>query len=224
MPRYYGVFLDIQDRHCVVIGGDEHEALRKVRYLLDCGARVTVVSPESDTCDAISELTRASEINHVPRRFRAGDLDEAWLAIVADTSNKETNELIRKAAEERNVLLNVMDVTHLCNFIAPALVHRKDVTVAISTSGTSPALARRLRERMSDAEQCTCLQWADLGPMIAEVRGEVRASNLPLKPDDWAESITNEVLRQFQSGEPGTARKTLIDALHERASEHQTHA
>ena len=224
MPRYYGVFLDIQDRHCVVIGGDEHEALRKVRYLLDCGARVTVVSPETESCDAITELTRAGKIKHVPRRFRAGDLDEAWLAIVADTSSEETNELIRKEAEQRNVLLNVMDVTHLCNFIAPALVHRKDVTVAISTSGTSPALARRLRERMSDAEQCTCLQWADLGPMIADVRGEVRAGNLPLKPDDWAESITDEVLRQFQSGEPEIARKILIDALHERASEHQTHA
>lgn len=217
MPRYYGVFLDVRGRKCVVIGGDEHEALRKVRYLLDCGAEVTVIAPKAHTCSEIQELAAQGEVRSIPRNYQQGDLADVWLAIVADTSDVAVNETIRNEAEGRNVLLNVMDVTHLCNFIAPALIHREDVTVAVSTAGTSPALARRLRERMSDTDTCTCLQWADIGPMLADVRREVRAKNVPLKPDDWAESITDEILETFQHGEHAAARQMLTDALNSRA-------
>ena len=217
MPRYYGAFLDVKGRRCAVIGGDEHEALRKVRYLIQCGADVTVIAPTSETCAALTELARSGEVVHVSRRYRRGDLSGMWLAIVADTSDVVANEVIREEAEQHNILLNVMDVTHLCNFIAPALVHRGDVTVAVSTAGTSPALARRLRERMSDTEYCQCLQWADLGPILSGVRAEVRSNKLPLIPDDWAVSITDVVLAEFQSGNPEKARQTLLDALHQRA-------
>ena len=217
MPRYYGVFLDLHGRKCVVIGGDGHEALRKVRYLLECGAGVTVIAPTEQTCSEIRASAARGEVNHVPRNYQHGDLNDAWLVIVADTSDDAVNDAIRDETEQRNVLLNVMDVTHLCNFIAPALIHRADVTVAVSTAGTSPALARRLRERMSDAESCQCLQWADIGPMLADVRQEVRAKSLPLKPDDWAESITDEILATFQSGDQAAAREMLVDALNSRA-------
>lgn len=217
MPRYYGVFLDLHGRKCVVIGGDAHEALRKVRYLLECGADVTVIAPHERTCDEIQALATRGEVLYIPRIYQTGDLEEAWLVIVADTSDFAINETIRDDAEASNVLLNVMDVTHMCNFIAPALIHREDVTVAVSTAGTSPALARRLRERMSDPEYCQCLQWADIGPMLADVRRDVRAQSLPLKPDDWAESITDEILATFQAGDHATARQMLVDALNSRA-------
>ena len=217
MPRYYGVFLDLHGRNCVVIGGDAHEALRKVRYLLECGGDVTVIAPSEQTCSEIREFAARGEVNHVPRNYQHGDIDDAWLVIVADTSDDAVNDAIRDEAEQRNILLNVMDVTHLCNFIAPALIHREDVTVAVSTAGTSPALARRLRERMSDAESCQCLQWADIGPMLADVRQEVRAKSLPLKPDDWAESITDEILTTFQRGDQSAAREMLVNALNSRA-------
>ena len=201
----------------MVIGGDDHEALRKVRYLIQCGADVTIIAPVSETCPALTELAASGGIQHIRRRYRRGDLRGMWLAIVADTSDVVANDEIREEAEQRNILLNVMDVTHLCNFIAPALVHRGDVTVAVSTAGTSPALARRLRERISDAENCQCLQWADLGPILTDVRAEVRAKELPLFPDDWAVSITDEILSQFQNGNPDQARRTLLDALQQRA-------
>jgi siroheme synthase-like protein len=111
-----------------------------------------------------------------------------------------------------------MDVTPLCNFIAPAIIHRQDVTVAVSTAGTSPALARRLRERMTDTDYCQCLRWADMGPMLADVRVEVRGRKLPITPDDWAESITNKMLKQFESGDKDGARAMLVSALEERAA------
>ena len=217
MPRYYGVFVDIKDRRCLVFGGDPHEGERKVRYLLECGGNVTLVSPKEETSDNLIAMAESGEIEWVKRRYESGDLEGAWIAIVADTSDAETNEAVSHEAAERNVLLNVMDVTHLCTFIAPALIQREDVTVAVSTAGTSPALARRLRERISDREYCRCLQWADVGPMLADVRTDVRSRHLPVTPDDWADSITEKMLNAFQEGNPGLARKMLVNALEERA-------
>ena len=217
MPRYYGVFIDVQDRRCLVFGGDPHEGERKVRYLLECGANVTLHSPEDDTSPNLKEMAHKGDIEWVQRGYQDGDLEGAWVVIVADTSDPAVNEAISSEAAERNVLLNVMDVTPLCTFIAPALIQREDVTVAVSTAGTSPALARRLRERISDHDYCQCLQWADMGPMLADVRKDVRSRELPITPDDWAESITNEMLREFQNDDPEAARKMLVDALEERA-------
>ena len=217
MPRYYPIFLDVQDRKAVVFGGD-HEAERKVRYLIDCGADVTLVSPESDLTTGLQEMTGRGSINWERRGYRPGDLEGAWLAIVADTSDDETNRLIHEEARERNVVLNVMDVTHLCTFIAPAIVHRNDVTVAVSTAGTSPALARRLRERMSDTQHCRCLQWADMGPLLAEVRTDVRARRVPVTPDDWQESMTDDLLERFGSGDEAGAKAELTCRLETRGS------
>ena len=217
MPRYYGVFVDIQNRRCLVFGGDPHEGERKVKYLLECGGQVTLFSPEDDTSDDLKTLANAGEIDWVKRRYQSGDLAGAWVVIVADTSDSNINHAISVEAAERNILLNVMDVTPLCTFIAPALIQRQDVTVAVSTAGTSPALARRLRERISDHDYCRCLQWADMGPMLADVRKDVRSRELPVTPDDWAQSITDDMLGAFQNGEPDAARDMLVEALEHRA-------
>ncbi len=221
MPRYYGVFVDIQDRRCLVFGGDPHEGERKVRYLLECGGKVTLFSPEDDTSPNLMEMAESGEIEWVKRRYQTGDLAGAWVVIVADTSDNSINQAISVEAAERNVLLNVMDVTPLCTFIAPALIQRQDVTVAVSTAGTSPALARRLRERISDHDYCRCLQWADMGPMLADVRKDVRSRELPVTPDDWAQSITDEMLRAFQNDDPDAAREMLVTALEDRAKLNQ---
>ncbi len=217
MPRYYGVFVDIQDRRCLVFGGDAHEGERKVKYLLECGGQVTLFSPEDEISDNLKSMAHSGEIDWIDRRYQSGDLSGAWIVIVADTSDPVINRAISIEAAERNILLNVMDVTPLCTFIAPALIQRQDVTVAVSTAGTSPALARRLRERISDHDYCRCLQWADMGPMLAEVRKDVRARELPVTPNDWAQSITDDMLRAFQNGEPDAARDMLVEALERRA-------
>lgn len=212
LPRYYPIFLDVQDRKAVVFGGD-HEAERKARYLVECGANVTLFSPESALTTGLQELTKRGSIDLVPRGYIPGDLEGAWLAIVADTSDDETNRVIHEEARDRNIVLNVMDVTHLCTFIAPAIVHRKDVTVAVSTAGTSPALARRLRERISDTQYCRCLEWADMGPMLAAVRADVRSRQVPVTPQDWQDSMTGDLLEQFKGGDDSGAKAELTRRL-----------
>ena len=220
MPRYYPIFLDVQDRKAVVFGGD-HEAERKARYLVECGADVTLFSQESQLTTGLQELTSGGSVTWVRRGYRPGDLEGAWLAIVADTSDDETNRAIYDEARERNVVLNVMDVTQLCTFIAPAIVHRNDVTVAASTAGTSPALARRLRERMSDTQHCQCLKWADMGPLLAEVRSDVRSRRVPVTPDDWQDSMTDDLLEQFNGGDGAGAKAELTRRLETRGAERE---
>ncbi|MCZ6538938.1 MAG: bifunctional precorrin-2 dehydrogenase/sirohydrochlorin ferrochelatase [Chloroflexi bacterium] len=213
MPRYYGIYLDVKTRLGIVFGGDAHEGERKVKYLIECGANVKLFSPDAEISDALRELAGSGEIDWVDRKYQRGDLAGAWVVIVADTASQETNEAIFKEAAERNILLNVMDVTPLCTWIAPSLVQRNDVTVAVSTAGTSPALARRLRERMSDHDYCQCLRWADMGPVLADARVEQRARKLNVTPDQWAQSITDQMLEVFEGGETDRARAMLIKAL-----------
>ena len=208
------------DRLGIVFGGDAHEGQRKVNYLLECSARVKLFSPDDEISPALREKANAGQIEWVNRKYQPGDLAGGWVVIVADTSSQDINEAISREAAERNILLNVMDVTPLCTWIAPSLIQRNDVTVAVSTAGTSPALARRLCERMSDVEYCQCLRWADMGPMLADVRVEQRARNLKVTPNEWAKSITDQMLEIFESGNIDRARSMLVEALeaHDAAS------
>lgn len=161
MPAYYPAFLDVRKRKCVIFGGGEI-AEQKVKFLLECGANVTVFSPEITT--SLEALAQEGRIAWKKRKFITGDLLGAFLAIVADTSDSSINNNVAAEAEQMNVVLNVVDITHLCTFIAPAVVKRGDITIAISTGGASPALARKFREELY---QNSVLKYADLAPLLS---------------------------------------------------------
>ncbi len=141
---YHPVFLDLRGRSCVVVGGGV-VAQQKVESLLEAGARVTVVSPS--LIEALEGLAATHEIVHHARAYRRGDLDAAALAYVAVDDETIQAAVAADAAASR-VLVNVVDVPQLCTFIAPAVVRRDPVVVAVSTGGASPALARRLRQEL----------------------------------------------------------------------------
>ncbi len=218
MPRYYGIYLDVQDRLGMVFGGDAHEGERKVNYLLECGAKVKLFSPEDEISDDLRTKADSGEIEWVNRKYQAGDLDGAWIVIVADTSSMETNEAIFKEAADRNILLNVMDVTPLCTWIAPSLIQRNDVTVSISTAGTSPALARRLREEMS-ADSCSCLRWANVGPVLRDARKKIRGEGIVCCPEKWQDFMTAEWLEEAESAAPDVSQDKLVNGIRSIACE-----
>ena len=144
--KYYPVFLQVTGRRCVVIGGGE-VAQRKVASLIAAGARVTVVGP-SLTAE-LAERARRGEIDHIERAYRAGDLAGALLAYAA-TDDEALHPTIAADAEAAGALLNVVDRPEWCTFIVPSVARRGDLTVAVSTGGGSPALARRVREEIED--------------------------------------------------------------------------
>ncbi len=142
--RYYPVNLNVQHRPCLVIGGGP-VGTRKVTTLLDCGARVTLVSPAAG--QVLSGLAEKKQIVWKQRSYRSGDLDGMFLVIGA-TDDETLNRRIHTDAEERNMLCNIADRPEICNFILPSVVRRGDLAIAVSTSGKSPALAKQLRKHL----------------------------------------------------------------------------
>lgn len=140
--RYYPVNLDIQNRKCLVVGGGGVGA-RKVKTLFKCGARVTVVS--IDVQPSLQRLAETGDIVLNRRPYQSSDLDGMFLVIGA-TSDEQLNRRISRDAEGRNMLCNIADVPDACNFILPAIVERGDLLIAVSTSGCSPAFAKKLRQ------------------------------------------------------------------------------
>ena len=207
MSRYYPTFLDIQGKLCVVIGAGT-VAEGKVKQLLASGAKVRVISPV--TSKALQELARSNRIELIERIYAEGDLAGAFLAIAA-TDNNETNLQVRDEASSQKVLLNVVDVTELCDFIAPAVVERGPVSVAISTSGTSPALARKLRESL-ESHDCKCMPWADAAFLIEEVRKKVKGAPSP-SPDLWQRALDDQFLELIQMGDLDSAKSRLLASL-----------
>jgi siroheme synthase-like protein len=139
--RTHAVFLRLEGRRCVVIGGDA-TAERKVLACLEAGAHVTVIAPAVEP--GLDGLSEAGRIRHERRAYRDGDLCGAMLAY-AVTGDPTVIAALEAEAAREHVLLNVVDVPAACSFYAPAVVARGDLQVAIGTGGSSPTLAARLR-------------------------------------------------------------------------------
>jgi len=145
--KYYPVNLNINKRRCLVVGGGK-VATRKVKTLLACGAKVTVVSPE--VCAAIGDMAASGRITLVRRGYVSSDLKGCFMVIGA-TSDMPLNRQISADAEKQNMLCNIADVPEVCNFILPAVIRRGDLIIAVSTSGKSPAFAKNLRQDLETA-------------------------------------------------------------------------
>jgi siroheme synthase-like protein len=143
---HYPVYLDLKDRLCVVIGGCSL-AEEKARGLLSAGARIVVVSP--DLTPGLAELAVEGRIDVIGRRYRWGDLRKAFLVVVVERELGVV-EAVWKETRGRNVLVNTVDDMPHCDFIAPAVLRRGDLSIAISTGGKAPSLAVRLRQRLEE--------------------------------------------------------------------------
>jgi precorrin-2 dehydrogenase/sirohydrochlorin ferrochelatase len=144
--QYYPVSLDIKNRKCLVVGGGG-VGTRKVMTLVDCGAKVTVVSP--DVRGNLLELADRGLIILEKRPYRKTDLNGMFL-VIGTTDDEELNRQISIDAEKLNMLCNIADRPKVCNFILPSIVNRGDLTISISTSGKSPALAKKLRIELEE--------------------------------------------------------------------------
>lgn len=204
MSFRYPVSLEVSSRKAVVIGSFA-VAERKADVLIEAGADVTVVAP--GPADDLARVERAGA--HVfRRRYRDGDLHEAFLC-VASSDDAAVRSAIFAEARSRGVLVNVMDDPPHCDFAAPAVVRRGDLSIAVSTGGSSPALARRLRE---DLEERFGPEWEE----IAELIGAVRQETLPLLPDlgdrarRWRRALDlGELERLVREGRSAEARREL---------------
>jgi precorrin-2 dehydrogenase/sirohydrochlorin ferrochelatase len=204
---YYPIFLNIKDRRCIVIGGGQ-VALRKVKTLLEYGATVVVISPE--LCTELAKLAKSREIHAIRRHYKTGDLEEAIVAIAA-TDSSEINQEVAREARSRGILTNVVDVPETSDFILPSYLRRGDVTIAISTSGRSPALARKIRTRL---EKEFGDEYASLALLIDEVRTEIKVNGLNVNGDGWQKALDlDSMIDLLKKDDIEKARALLLDNL-----------
>ena len=204
---YYPIFLDIEDRPVVIIGGG-NVCARKAETMMNYGAKVTIVSP--DFTDEIEQWARDGRLAVRRKRYDESDLDGANI-VIASTDDQRVNEQIAADCRRRRIPVNVVDVTPLCEFIVPAIVDKGSVHIAVSTEGKSPALARTLKEDLRRL----------IGPEYAEVNdvlGTLRESAKRVLPTDVDRKrffdgiIATGVLDMLREGRRAEAYRTIADA------------
>ena len=145
MPRYYPAMLNLRDRPVLVIGGNE-VAAEKATALAASGARVTVQAAEFGLL-----LLRLAQEGRVTLRHKAyayGDTAGMFVVVAATTYTPEVSQAIWQEAQERGQMINIVDDPARCDFIIPSILRRGSLTIAVSTEGTNPSLAKRIRQRL----------------------------------------------------------------------------
>lgn len=207
-PLLYPIFLDLAGRSVVVVGGGA-VAEEKVEGLLETEARITVISEE--LTPVLASRAEGERVRHIPREFRPGDLAGAFL-VLAERMDPDLEALIFSEAEERGIFANVQDRLPRCSFHAPALLRRGDLAVAISTAGSAPALASRLRQRLGE----------ELGPEISEflaMVGPLRtelARRFPAfsdRKERWYRLVDSPVLDLLRQGNTAAAQALVGEML-----------
>ena len=210
--RYYPVFLDIAGKPVVVVGGGE-VALQKVTGLLDAGALVTVISPELHP--DLSTLVDQGRVSHIARQYAPGDLEGHFLAFVG-TDDSSVNAVVSKEGRERGIWVNAVDDIPNCDFIMPGIAQRGDLILAVSTSASSPAMARKMREEL---EAFLTEDYALMLELAAEVRRELRDRDVKVDPDTWNAALNADLKRLLGDGRRDEAKQRLLRSLLEPAGE-----
>ena len=173
MSRYYPICLDLYKKKCLVIGGGK-VAERKTLSLLEHNGIVTLVSPK--ITPQINRLVQEGKINYYEKEFQPKDLEGAFLVIAA-TNNNKINKIIAQEAQNRGVLINVVDKPSDSTFILPAVVKRGNLMISISTEGKSPAFARKMKEDLED-------QYGQEYGILVDILGNFRENIIQKEPDE----------------------------------------
>jgi uroporphyrin-III C-methyltransferase/precorrin-2 dehydrogenase/sirohydrochlorin ferrochelatase len=192
---YFAAFLDLRGKPGVVVGGGRVAAL-KAEALLRSGVRVTVIAPEIGT--RLSELALVGAVRLERRRFAPGDLVGAEVAVAA-TNDPAVNESVSAAARALRVAVNVADNAALSSFIMPSVVDRPPLQIAISTAGTSPVLARKLRTLI---ELAVPFAYGRLAALIGRFRGasKERFPDPELRRGFWEEVVDGPIADMVLAG------------------------
>ena len=208
--KYYPINLDIRNRNCLVVGGGS-VGTRKVMALAGCGAVVTVVSPK--VAEQLQELADKGLIELKKRFYRSSDL-EGMFIVIGTTDNETVNQQISVDAQRHKVLCNIADYPEACNFILPSIVDRGDLVIAISTSGTSPAFAKKMRQ---DLEKQFGGEYAEFLRIMGAIRKKLlKNDHEPEAHKTLFEQMINRgLIDMIRDGKKKNINSLLFDILGE---------
>ena len=206
--QYLPIFTKLDNKPVLVVGGGE-VALRKCRAFLKARADVTLVAPWF--CDELKEHAQNNDVTLIDAFFDESHLDDKMLVIAA-TDNDDVNNNVFELANARNVFVNVVDDQPKCTFIFPSIVDRDPITIAISSAGTAPVLARRLREKL---ETLIPQHIGPLASLVGSFRDKVkqRFTSFADRRQFWEGVFDSSVVSKVQSGDTSAASKQLDQLL-----------
>lgn len=207
---YYPIYLDIEDRSVVIIGGG-NVCARKAETMMKYGARVTIVSPEFT--DEIEGWAREGCLALRRKHYEESDLEGANI-VIASTDEQRVNEQIAADCRRRKIPVNVVDVTPLCEFIVPAIIESGSIQIAVSTGGKSPAIARTLKE---DLQRAIGPEYAEMNDVLGTLRDGAKAT-LPTDVDRkrfFDGIIARGVLEMIRTGRRREAYEAIRAACDE---------
>lgn len=206
--KYYPVFLDISGKRCVIVGGGR-VAERKALRLVSCGADVLVVSRK--TTPLLEEMQRAGKIVLVDDDYARGALDGAFLVFAA-TNDAAVNRQVALDARAVGAMTNVADAPDRCDFIVPSVMERGDLTIAVSTGGRSPALAKKIRKEL---EAAYGEEYSELLRIMGELREKImaRGNSSEENRDRLEAALYSEIIDIIRAG-----RTEEINALIRRTT------
>ncbi|MFT5938421.1 MAG: uroporphyrin-III C-methyltransferase/precorrin-2 dehydrogenase/sirohydrochlorin ferrochelatase [Paraglaciecola sp.] len=206
--QYFPIFIDTSELNCLVVGAGE-VAARKVELLLKTQAQITVVAPWA--CDTLERLAQKQAISLQLRPYHSDDLDARQLVFVA-TDNSEVNKQIHGQAKARNILVNVVDNTPLCQFITPSIVDRSPIIIAISSGGVAPVLLRYLRQKL---ESLIPQNISLLGKFSERFRSQVkqRFNSVTKRRYFWEDVLDGDIAEQVLHGNDTKAQQMMEQKL-----------
>jgi len=205
--KYYPVFLNLKDREVLLVGAGDI-GLQKIHGLLECQARLQVVSPEA--LPDIEQLAKENRLRWDRRSYASSDLEGKSLVIAA-TDNQELQKRIASEARARGIWVNIVDVPPLCDFIAPAVVNQGDIQIAISTGGAAPALAKFIRRKI---EPVIGPEYAQLVQMVQGLRPDILKMPKPRRTMLWESIVSQSFLDQIRTEGPRKAEAHLKEWIY----------
>lgn len=204
---HYAIALDLTGKACLVVGGGQ-VAERKIHSLLDCGACVRVVSLELTA--GLEKMAEAGLIDYRQGRYHTSDLLDVFLVIGA-TDSEKVNRQVAADCLARNLLVNIVDNPAQCNFYVPAVVKRGPLTIAVSTGGKSPLLARKIREEL---ELAYGPQYGEFLDLIAGLRKDIisKVSDSKKKKEILEGLVSDEVMDLLKKGRLDLLKGRIISA------------
>jgi precorrin-2 dehydrogenase/sirohydrochlorin ferrochelatase len=206
MKKYYPVSLDMTDKRCVIIGGGV-VAERKAERLIECGTRVTVVS--RTLTPLLEDRKKTNTIEHIDADYEKKTLRGAFMVIGA-TDRDDVNAQVSQDALSLGILVNIVDDPDRCNFILPSLLQQGDLSIAISTGGKSPALARKIREEL---QQQYGPEYESLLTIMGSLRKRVLAQGHASEANKavFEALVRSDMLQAIRDGNRDLVKKIILD-------------
>lgn len=207
MSHYYPIYVDLQNKPVLVVGGGT-VAFRKVKTLLEHGAIVRIVSPK--LLPELMELVDFVQCFWEEKRYAPNDLGDALL-VFSCTEDEEVNSMVAQNSRQEYRLINVVDDPEKCTFIVPSIMERGDLSIAVSTGGSSPIVARQIR---AELEQQYGEAYQEYLSLLKSWRKDVKTKlSAQQKERFWNRVTDGEVLRLINNGQLNDAKGVVNECF-----------